>query len=380
MKKHLALLLAGCAVSAQAQVINEICINHVGSDTREYVEIYGAPSTDYSSLRIIQIEGDGTPSGTIDSIQAVGTTDANGFWVAPYSSDRYENGTMTLLLVSDFTGAQGQDLDTNNDGAFDATPWTSILDGIGINDNGAGDLNYGGVPVLFPSFDGGSLTVGGASRIPNGQDTDSTADWTRNDFDLYGVPGFVGTPALGEAVNTPGAVNRLVVAGTISVAPADDFASSGPVGGPFAPATIDYTVTNTGDIALDWSAFSDAAWTDVAPGGGNLSAGQSQGFTVSVNATANTLAAGVYAGTLSVTNLTNGNGNTTRGLELTVTGGACDPCDTNCDGSVNGQDIGGFIDALAGNPNGCSPCNSDADGNGSINGQDIDDFVACLGG
>lgn len=68
------------------------------------------------------------------------------------------------------------------------------------------------------------------------------------------------------------------------------------------------------------------------------------------------------------------------GAFLLDLGAACDPCDTNCDGSVNGQDISGFVDALNGNPSGCSPCNSDADGNGTVNGQDIDDFVACLGG
>ncbi len=56
----------------------------------------------------------------------------------------------------------------------------------------------------------------------------------------------------------------------------------------------------------------------------------------------------------------------------------CNPCDTNCDGSVNGQDIAGFVNALNGNPNPCSPCNSDADGNGTVNGQDIDEFIACL--
>jgi len=57
----------------------------------------------------------------------------------------------------------------------------------------------------------------------------------------------------------------------------------------------------------------------------------------------------------------------------------CDPCDTNCDGSLNGQDIGNFINMLGGTlacP--CSPCLGDADGNGSVNGQDIDDFIACL--
>ncbi len=66
-------------------------------------------------------------------------------------------------------------------------------------------------------------------------------------------------------------------------------------------------------------------------------------------------------------------------VRIPLPGGApCEPCDTNCDGSINGQDIGGFIDALSGNPDPCSPCNSDADGNGSVNGQDIDEFIACL--
>lgn len=55
----------------------------------------------------------------------------------------------------------------------------------------------------------------------------------------------------------------------------------------------------------------------------------------------------------------------------------CEPCDTDCNGTVNGQDIDDFIDVLNGGP-GCSPCAADADGNGSTNGQDIDDFIDCL--
>ncbi len=65
-------------------------------------------------------------------------------------------------------------------------------------------------------------------------------------------------------------------------------------------------------------------------------------------------------------------------ISFTVSGSGCDPCDTNCDGSINGQDIAGFVAALNGNPNPCSPCNSDANGDGSINGQDISPFIACL--
>lgn len=68
------------------------------------------------------------------------------------------------------------------------------------------------------------------------------------------------------------------------------------------------------------------------------------------------------------------------GLAVVPAGGACEPCDTNCDGSINGQDIVGFVSALHGSPDPCSPCNSDTDGDGSINGQDIAGFVTCLNG
>ncbi len=55
----------------------------------------------------------------------------------------------------------------------------------------------------------------------------------------------------------------------------------------------------------------------------------------------------------------------------------CQPCDTDCNGTINGQDIDDFINVLNGGP-GCSPCAADADENGSTNGQDIDDFIDCL--
>lgn len=56
----------------------------------------------------------------------------------------------------------------------------------------------------------------------------------------------------------------------------------------------------------------------------------------------------------------------------------CNPCDTNCDGSVNGFDVDGLVAALSGNPSNCSPCNSDANGDGSVNGFDVEAFLGCL--
>lgn len=191
-------------------MINEFSASTAGTDV-EYVEIHGAPSTDYSACAVLEIEGDTTGPGIIDEIMPLGTTDANGLYRVALAANALENGTITLLLVQDFCGALNADLGSNNDGVLDATPWTAIVDSIGVNDGGAGDLTYG-VPALGPNYDGlSSFAPGGASRIPDGSDTDAATDWVRNDFDLAGIPGFAGTITLGEAYNTPGAPNAVFV-------------------------------------------------------------------------------------------------------------------------------------------------------------------------
>jgi uncharacterized protein len=197
--------------TAPPPVLNEFVANHVGTDTYEYVEVRGVPNTDYSAYAILQIEGDGTGAGVIDSVHQVGTTNATGHWTSGFFSNVLENGTLTLLLVKDFTGAVGADLDTNDDGVLDVTPWSALVDDVAISDGGAGDRTYS-TTVLAPGFGGSAFTPGGASRIPDGTDTHSVADWTLNDFDGEGLPGFTGTPVFGEAVNTPGAPNQAVPA------------------------------------------------------------------------------------------------------------------------------------------------------------------------
>ncbi|MCG3128636.1 MAG: hypothetical protein CHACPFDD_03525 [Phycisphaerae bacterium] len=58
----------------------------------------------------------------------------------------------------------------------------------------------------------------------------------------------------------------------------------------------------------------------------------------------------------------------------------CEPCDTNCDGSVNGFDVDDMVALLSGSGSPCSPCAGDANADGSVNGFDVDPFVACLSG
>jgi len=192
-------------------IINEFVNNHSSSDTNEFVEIFGDPNTDYSSFTLIEIEGDGAGSGVIDEVIVLGNTDSNGYWTTGFLSNAFENGTLSFLLVENFTGNLGDDLDTDDDGILDTTPWDQIVDAIGVNDGGSTDINYGGV-ALAQSFDGGSFTVGGASRIPNATDTDSPSDWVRNDFDGQGLPDFPAAVADGgEAINTPGLENIVAV-------------------------------------------------------------------------------------------------------------------------------------------------------------------------
>ena len=66
----LAVLCALMPITSQAQVINEYVANHTGDpDTYAYIEIFGTPSTDYSALTIVEIEGDvSTSTGTIGRI------------------------------------------------------------------------------------------------------------------------------------------------------------------------------------------------------------------------------------------------------------------------------------------------------------------------
>jgi predicted extracellular nuclease len=201
---------ADCGDSEPATpVINEFSVSTAGTDT-EYVEIFGEASTDYSSLTVLEIEGDSNSAiGMIDEVIAVGATGTDGLYVASLVANTLENGSVTLLLVDGFTGLPGDDLDTDDDGVIDVTPWASLVDGVAVHDGGTDDVTY--AVELGVSYDGLPFAPGGASRLPDGVDTDTTADWVRNDFDLVGIPGFVGTPELGEAANTPGAPNAIVV-------------------------------------------------------------------------------------------------------------------------------------------------------------------------
>ncbi|MGE3240188.1 MAG: PEP-CTERM sorting domain-containing protein [Pirellulales bacterium] len=177
-------ILAACVGTARAGIIiNEIGIDLPGTDNgQEFFELKSTTNgvESLSGLHLLSIEGDGASAGTIDQAISLGSfsTGTNGLFlwrdaatvlspaphpatvvnVADFSPD-LENGSNTFVLVSGFSGAVGNDLDTNDDGMLDSTPWTSVVDSIGLAENdGAANRFYLGTGFAAnPTFNPDAL-------------------------------------------------------------------------------------------------------------------------------------------------------------------------------------------------------------------------------
>ncbi len=155
-KLLLALLLSiglvAFATGAWAQIqITEVRTDMTSTDTDEYFELSGTPGDSLNAYTYIVI-GDGTGAcGVVECVVPLTgyAIQADGFFAAAkfyathvltgYDADivstayAFENtDNVTHLLVSGWTGTIAQDLDTNDDGTLDVTPWTAIIDGVAL--------------------------------------------------------------------------------------------------------------------------------------------------------------------------------------------------------------------------------------------------------
>lgn len=157
------LLLGAGAASAQTR-INEIRTDDAGNpDSDEYFELIGLPGASLAGLTYVVVGDSGSIAtcGVIETIVSLdgwslqadgllclrnsnftGTPVLTGYdGAVPMAMENSDN--VTHLLVSGFTGTLLQDLDTNDDGVLDTSPWTAILDCLGLNEgtvpNCAGD-------------------------------------------------------------------------------------------------------------------------------------------------------------------------------------------------------------------------------------------------
>ncbi|KAF0094241.1 MAG: endonuclease/exonuclease/phosphatase [Puniceicoccaceae bacterium 5H] len=210
--------LAGTHLQGQV-VINELRIDQSSTDDDEFFELAGPANASLDNLTYLVI-GDGSGnSGTIENVTPLTgqTLPASGFFVAAEStftlgtadyvtSLNFENSdNVTHLLVEGFTGSDGQDLDTDDDGVLDVTPWTSIASSLGLLEDPSGEKLYGDT-FLGPD---GSFVPGAAQRNADGG---------------YSIIGF------GDfASHTPGAANNAATSTSYSENPTTG-GSSGPEG------------------------------------------------------------------------------------------------------------------------------------------------------
>lgn len=90
----------------------------------------------------------------------------------------------------------------------------------------------------------------------------------------------------------------------LAISPAAGFTGRGPVGGPFEPGLMTFTLTNSGGTPLAWSSINTSPWLEVAPIGGTLNPGGPAALAkVSLGAAANRLPMGIYAATVWFSNM-----------------------------------------------------------------------------
>jgi len=107
----------------------------------------------------------------------------------------------------------------------------------------------------------------------------------------------------------------LTVLEPLAVAPDDAFTAVGLEGGPFLPATRNYTLANESVNALNWTARWSSAWLDLSDSGGFL--GPGDGTNVALSFDAGGLAPGLYSESVIFSNVISG-AVRTRDVQLRV--------------------------------------------------------------
>lgn len=199
-------------------VINEIRIDHEGTDTNEYFELRGNPGDSLAGVSYLVIGDGGSGSGIIEEFIDLSTHSlaTDGLFLAtedtftlsslffvdlllPAGDLNFEqNDNVTHMLVANFFGAEGMDLDTDDDGVFDVTPWSEIVDLIALveepNPPTSTEYHYG-PPAIGPDPGSG---MGHVYRC------ETAATWVIGQFLLdASVP----PDGVVDSEDTPGATN-----------------------------------------------------------------------------------------------------------------------------------------------------------------------------
>ena len=101
----------------------------------------------------------------------------------------------------------------------------------------------------------------------------------------------------------------------LAILPANGLSASGQVGGPFAMNATHLTLTNQGNVSLNWNLGAHPSWLVVTPTNGMAAAGRASVVTATLNSSVRTLPGAVYAGVLPVNDLL---GQTTQNVPVVL--------------------------------------------------------------
>jgi hypothetical protein len=159
---------------ATAQDFNEIYINQTGTDDREFIELIGTPSASLDGVCVLGIESNGgsTIQGTVDLVVCLDgqTIPGDGYYVLGNdavidldislgATNSLENSSTTFFLISGantatVTALDGVDLDTDDDGTFDAAmapaDFGTVEDSIAVIDDDENSVTFGAAAVRGP--------------------------------------------------------------------------------------------------------------------------------------------------------------------------------------------------------------------------------------
>ena len=191
--------------------INELRISSSGSSDNDsnFVEIFGADGTSLDGVSLVVLSGEFNPGRVDFAFDLTGLTiDEDGLLLVANPGIASEipqavteandfltefdffGSPATFLLVSDFTGTQGADLDLENDGILDSAIGT-VIDSVSLIDgDGTADISYS-TTVIGPD---GSFTPAGVAR-----DVDGTGTYQQLDFGSFAAD----TPGTSNEVTPP---------------------------------------------------------------------------------------------------------------------------------------------------------------------------------
>jgi predicted extracellular nuclease len=188
--------------------LSEIRIDQPSTDLDEYFELVGTPGASLSGVTYLVI-GDGSGgSGVVEAVVPLDSLSLPGDGVlvvaestftlvtADATTDlNFENSdNVTHLLVDGFTGANGADLDSNDDGSLDTTPWASVIDAVSLVEEPSGGEQYYGSALGFSDVGPDGTFVPGHVYL------DESGVWQIGQFEL----GVTDTPGVfPNVIDTP---------------------------------------------------------------------------------------------------------------------------------------------------------------------------------